>query len=211
MGSVITNKGMALMTKLVAAEADLDVTRAAVGTGILLSGYDPHSMTDLIAYKMDGTISAHSRYPEQSDKAYIAMQVSSKGVETTFAITEAGVYANDPDEGEILYSYMDFSSTPILITSEGEDEIRFADITLEIIVGDIKNIRVYISPNALVRREEFDTAMAGKTNIVVIPEDEDIPVAERTANTWYLKVTDRQTAIGSDVIKVSPNMGIKIL
>lgn len=51
-----------------------------------------------------------------------------------------------------------------------------------------------------------------KINLVVIPDGEDIPVAERKANTWYLKVTDQQTiSSGDETITVSPNMGIKVL
>lgn len=70
--------------------------------------------------------------------------------------------------------------------------------------------------------EEGDSigAFAGKVkkllheslnNIVVM--EENIPVAERRQGAWYLKVTDQQTIAGSgnEVIKVSPNMGLKIL
>lgn len=46
---------------------------------------------------------------------------------------------------------------------------------------------------------------------VIVVTEKDIPVAERTPNTFYFKITDRQTITAADTIKVSPNMGLRIL
>lgn len=210
-GTVITNKGLILITKLLAAGTTLEFTRVAVGTGSIPSGYDPHNMTALAAYKMDGTISDYGVDPDHKDIAFVTMQISSIGIDIGFAITEAGVFARDPDEGEILYAYLDLSDDPQYIYAEGEAISKFAEITLNVLIGEIQSVTAIISPNALVRKSEFEAAMEGKTNIVVIPEDEDIPVDERKPHTWYLKVTDRQTISGGETITVSPNMGLKIL
>lgn len=210
-GTVITNKGLILITKLLAAGTTLEFTRVAVGTGSIPSGYDPHNMTALAAYKMDGTISDYGVDPDHKDIAFVTMQISSIGIDIGFAITEAGVFARDPDEGEILYAYLDLADDPQYIYAEGEAISKFAEITLNVLIGEIQSITAIISPNSLVRKSEFDAAMEGKSNIIVIPEDEDIPVEDREPKTWYLKVTDQQTVGGGDEIKVSPNMGLKIL
>ena len=52
-GTVLTNKGLALITKLVAASTELQISRVAVGTGRVPSGVDPQTMVDLNEYKMD--------------------------------------------------------------------------------------------------------------------------------------------------------------
>lgn len=46
---------------------------------------------------------------------------------------------------------------------------------------------------------------------VIVITEKDIPVAERTPNTFYFKVTDKQAVTTVDSVKVSPNMGLKIL
>ena len=46
-GTVLTNKGLALITKLMAAQATLSFSRVAVGTGRVPSGYDAQNMTGL--------------------------------------------------------------------------------------------------------------------------------------------------------------------
>ena len=53
-GTIVTKKGLHLITKLMAAKKTFIFTRAAVGTGKLLPNYDPSMMLDLIEYKMDG-------------------------------------------------------------------------------------------------------------------------------------------------------------
>ena len=79
-GTVLTNKGLALITKLVAASTELQISRVAVGTGRVPSGVDPQTMVDLNEYKMDAQIESYGVSPDQSDVAYIAAQVSSIGV-----------------------------------------------------------------------------------------------------------------------------------
>lgn len=46
----------------------------------------------------------------------------------------------------------------------------------------------------------------GGSGIVVIPQGSDIPIAERTENTWYFKVTDTQSNI-IQTVRVAPNIG----
>ncbi len=111
-GTVLTNKGLSLITKLVSAQATLSFSRVAVGTGHTPSGYDPQNMIGLNEYKMDALISSYGVSPDRADVAYLVAQVSSVDVPEGFAITEAGVFATDPDEGEILYAYLDLTEDP---------------------------------------------------------------------------------------------------
>ncbi|PPK79843.1 hypothetical protein BXY41_10868 [Lacrimispora xylanisolvens] len=45
----------------------------------------------------------------------------------------------------------------------------------------------------------------------IVPMEENIPVSQRKKNTWYLKVTDEQTAGVQERIKISPTMGLNII
>ena len=145
-GTIITKKGLHLLAKLVAAETPLIFTRTAVGTGKLLSNYDPSMMLDLIEYKMDGIISSCSA---SGDEASVIFQISSAGIETGFFISEAGLYAEDPDEGEILYAYVDMSADTQYIYAQNEEISKFVEITLTVIIGAAKNITAYIKCKCL--------------------------------------------------------------
>lgn len=58
------------------------------------------------------------------------------------------------------------------------------------------------------RLDKFDEKLGEKSNIIVC---EEIPSVKKE-NTFYFKVTEKQSASGgNENIKVSPNMGIKIV
>ena len=155
-GTVLTNKGLALITKLVAAQATLSFTRVAVGTGSVPSGVDPQSMIGLNAYKMDATIKAYGVNPDQADVAYIIAQISSVGVSAGFAITEAGIFAQDPDLGEILYAYLDLTDDPQYIYAETDAISKFAEITFNVLVGSVSSVTAIINPSALATKKDLE-------------------------------------------------------
>lgn len=202
-GTVITKKGVALIAKLLATKQQLVFTRAAVGTGSCHSGYDPASMIDLNQYRMDGMI---SDYWAEGQEATVVFQISSANVEEGFIITEAGLYAEDKDEGEVLYAYLSLTDDPQYVYAKGSAIEKFAEIEFKTIIGSIENVTAIISPLALVTRELFDKGMETKSGIVVMKEY--IPVSERRHNTWYLNVTDTQSY---RAIKTNRALGFRII
>lgn len=152
-GTVVTRKGLQLITKLVASETALTFTRVAIGTGKVPGGYDPGSMTGLNEYKMDGSIASHSA---SGDEASVVMQISSIGVDTGFTITEAGLFATDPDEGEILYAYLDMSADPQYMYPENNAISKFIEMTLVVKIGEVQSVTAVINPGSLVTKEKFD-------------------------------------------------------
>ena len=155
-GTVLTNNGLALITKLVAAKATLEVSRVAVGTGKVPQGVDPQAMINLNAYKMDAQISSYGVSPDQEDVAYIVTQVSSIGVSAGFAVTEGGVFANDPDKGEILFAYLDLTEDPQYVYAETDSISKFVEITFNVLIGSVEKVTAYVTPGALVKKVEFE-------------------------------------------------------
>ena len=149
-GTVITKKGLQLIAKLVASGTALTFTRVSVGTGSVPAGYDPGNITDLNNYKMDGSISSCSFL---GDEASIIMQISSLGVETGFTITETGLFATDPDEGEILYSYLDLSKDPQYVYEENSAISKFVEMTLVVKVGTVERVTAQLNPHSLLTRD----------------------------------------------------------
>lgn len=157
-GTVITAKGRALIAKVIAQNIAIAFTRAAVGTGSIPTGYDPANLTNLNQYHMDGRITAMS---SENETAYITFQIASSDVEAGFVMTEAGIFAEDPDEGEILYAYLGLADDPQYIYKNGGEVNKVAEITLGVIIGQVKNVTVVISPNGLVNRKQFEEALDG--------------------------------------------------
>ena len=155
-GTFVVSKGFRVLTKLAASQGSLQFTRAAVGTGKPPEGYSPESMIGLNAYKIDAEI---ADYGVQDDMAYITVQVSSDNVTEGFLVTEVGVFAEDPDEGEILYGYMDISTDPTYIYANGStNRSKFAEFTLYVLVGSVSNVIAAVTPGSIITRDTFTAA-----------------------------------------------------
>lgn len=183
-GTVITKKGLQLIAKLVASGTALSFTRVAVGIGSVPPGYDPGSMTDLNNYKMDGLIYSCSA---SGDEASIIMQISSIGVTTGFTITEAGLFATDPDDGEVLYAYLDMSKDPQYIYPENSAISKFVEMTLIVKVGTVDKVTAYINPGSLLTRDGDISENVVKT-LEPIETKFPIPSAGEKVKTFFGKI-----------------------
>ena len=148
----ITYNGLTYLAGLVASGSALKISRVAVGTGILPTGYNPAAMTDLIAFKQDADISGKSH---EGTTAIISAQVTPASGDD-FAVTEVGIYATDDEDKEILYAYADLSDHPQPIYSDTSGGNSGTTINTKIFVSSVSQIIADISPVALVTRRVFD-------------------------------------------------------
>ena len=94
-----TKKAIALNTKLHSGTT-LSLTRAVAGAGTVDVDTLP-DQTSVTDERQELVFSAHS-YPEEGLCA-VPLKLYNNDVETGYKVTQIGVYAFDPDEGEILY------------------------------------------------------------------------------------------------------------
>ena len=97
----LTNAGQALQTKVLAG-ATLTFTRIALGDG-QLNGQPIAPLTALISQK--ATVEVDSVRVVNTTTAQAAGFFSNADISTGFWWRETGVFAQDPDVGEILYGY----------------------------------------------------------------------------------------------------------
>lgn len=97
----LTNAGQALQTKVLAG-ATLTFTRIALGDG-QLNGQPIAPLTALISQK--ATVEVDSVRVVNTSTAQVAGFFSNADISTGFWWRETGVFAHDPDVGEILYGY----------------------------------------------------------------------------------------------------------
>lgn len=152
-GSYITTKGNTLIGKLLASGGELTFTKATVGDGSVPSGQTPESMTDLGHYVMDGMIASISN--PGAGEASVVVQVSSIGVEEGFNVKELGLYATDPDEGEILYSYLSLQEHPEWIRPDGDPVNKLASFTLVVVVSSVALVSAVINPDAFAKASDL--------------------------------------------------------
>jgi len=154
----LTNKGRQLQAKAQAG-AQLVYTRMAVGSGTL-SGQSLESMTALIAPVKDLNITRLKR-PAGATRALIGATLTNQDVTTGFYLREIGIFATDPDDGEILYMYANSGATADYITPQGDGVIEKA-LNMNVFVGSAANITANIDESLVyATQQDLADAIAG--------------------------------------------------
>ena len=146
-GNYLTEKGRALIAKLMASKSEIEFTRAAVGSGTIPEGLAPKDMTDLAKWEAPGLISDIST--PVPGEAQTVFQVFSRDVETGFLASEGAIWAKDPDEGEILYTYIVIANSPEWIRAANDPVQKFAEFTCINIVDAVKVDITMVNPEAI--------------------------------------------------------------
>lgn len=152
-GSITTNKGIALIAKLLASKGALEITRVAVGDGTPPS--NPATLNGLVHELKNANIESLDN--PQNGEAKIVVTVSSIGVTTGFFIKEIGVFAKDTDGSEILYSYAGFSDNPQWIRPESAAVTNVATYDLNTVVDRVSSVTVQINPSSLATKAQLES------------------------------------------------------
>ncbi|EGT5649334.1 hypothetical protein [Clostridium botulinum] len=99
----ITNQGMALYAKAQAGQ-EIHFTKMQVGSG-LIETQNPVTLLALLDPKLDVPITSITANPEMKSATIIG-NITNKDVTEATYICELGLFAKDPEEGEILYGYV---------------------------------------------------------------------------------------------------------
>lgn len=104
--AVLTAKGIALLAKAQAGKTKIEFTKAATGNGSYSTGESLTGRTTLKAQKQTFPISKINIVNTSTVylKFIITNQQESGNLKTGYYVKEVGIFATDPDEGEILYA-----------------------------------------------------------------------------------------------------------
>ncbi|WP_206106266.1 phage tail protein [Paenibacillus dendritiformis] len=139
-GMIITNRGRALQAKAQTG-TQLKYTRIKVGDG-KLGGQSIPTLNDLISAKKSLDIKKLEVRP--GGKAVVGCMLSNAGLKSGFYFREIGVFAQDPDEGEILYSYGNSGENAEYIPPEGGPDVIEKYIDVVTIVQNAPNVSAVI-------------------------------------------------------------------
>lgn len=152
----ITDKGLKLLAKALAKEVVICFTRVDSGDGYLPEGADPYKIESLFHPVRD--LPLLSMDVEGTGVAVIKCVQSNQGLAEEYWCREIGVYATDPDEGEILYSYCNMGERADFIPAEGGSVAMQYVLALISIISRASKVEAIINGDlTFVTHYELDT------------------------------------------------------
>lgn len=169
--AVITEKGLALLAKLTQGNT-LDIVDAVVGAGFVVPGV-LQKQTEVTDPKQ--TLKSRPvSYPE-TGCCDLPLTMTNEGVEKGYEATQVGVFANDPDEGKILFFIAQSITADIGTTVPSETEMPgyCAEWTFRLQYGQADGVNVTVDPANTVSPAEMEAYVREyiHTNIVPIPKE----------------------------------------
>lgn len=145
-GTLLTAKGRSLQAK-VEAGAAMNITKLKIGDGTLGGGQTVDALTDLLSPKKNLGISALT--PLESGVCKITAVVTNAGLTAGFYVRELGIFAQDPDLGEILYAYT-ADGSPDYLPAEGGTVAVAEELVVQLVFSNAANIKATISLDGLI-------------------------------------------------------------
>lgn len=153
--AVITVKGLSLLAKLVAGNT-LAITKAVTGSGTVTAG-TLQNQTDVSDIKQTLTFS-DTTYPSDG-KCALTCGLNNTGLTAGYTANQVGIYATDPDDGEILF-FIAQATTGTEIPSESEMPGYSAEWTFYFQYGQADGVSVTVDPAAAVTQAKMEAYIA---------------------------------------------------
>lgn len=151
----LTNRGRVLQNKAQAG-VQLKYTKIVIGDG-QLGNQSIGPLLGVISPKMTVPI---TRLRVSGDSALIGMTFNNDAVTVGFTWRELGIYAQDPDLGEIMYFYANAGTTGSYIPPGGGSDIVEMSYDQNVFVGTAQNITAEINESLVyATRQELDEVL----------------------------------------------------
>lgn len=161
--TVVTSKGVSLLAKLTQGHT-LDIKKAEVGTGFVTPGL--LAAQTKVTDPMQTLVFRPVSYPEEGVCA-MPVVLTNEGLETGYEVTQVGVYAEDPDEGTILFFIAQSVAADdgTVVPSEKEMPGYSAEWTFYLRYGQADSVNVMVDPTHAVARAEMEDYVNATINV----------------------------------------------
>lgn len=146
-GSYQCLPGPALIAKVLAGRCMMHYTRAAVGQGTIPEDVSPKALAEPPDYVMDAKIAAVTNPVD--GECQVTVQINSSDVETGFYAMGILLYAEDPDLGEVPYTYLKLEDGLEWIRPASSAVGKLATFDLIAAVGAVDKVSASIDPEAI--------------------------------------------------------------
>lgn len=184
-GLVLTKKGQLLQAK-VGTGIVLALTKMKLGSGVLPEGTSLEDLTDLVTPEQNVGIASKEVLTDQKI-CKISATITNVGLSVGYYVRELGVFANDPDDGEILYAVTS-DSAPDYLPPEGGSTAVSQEFAVYIAASNASDVEVSIDPGALATMGYVETAIADHNSLA-------------TAHENRFKLFEKIADFGDDLIK----------
>lgn len=157
----LTAKGLQLLAK-VQAGATMYFVRAVIGDGFIQEEQDVADLTEMVheipSHQTGTTASSATvdltKAVVEKDGT-VSVRVKIKNGDTAFYMRELGIIAKDPDEGEILYAYINFGDGASAMPAFDGSTYVVRNIQMSFIVSNAAKVEANITLTAEVSYDDF--------------------------------------------------------
>lgn len=159
--ALITDAGNELSAKTISG-GNIKLTHAKAGSGTV-SEQDLHLQTELVNVKQ--TLSIESiKYSNAVNNIEILLDC--RGLKEAYDLTQIGIYATDPDAGEILFAIAQ-TENPKHIPAENEVPFYSIDFNFAFVLKNNQNMVATIDQSTFATKEQLSAVDARIDNIIV--------------------------------------------
>lgn len=180
-GGVLTNLGKALVAKVEAGKCKLQFTKMKVGDGTP-SSIEP--MTDLASPKKVLDISAVT--PDPNGRCDVESVLINADLEKGFYLKEIGLFASDPDAGEILYCVATADDSDYIQAKGGATVLSIA-LHMTIAIESVDDVVTSVDTKGLVTASDLashNTSETAHVNRLMVSKTSEKPESMADNGIW---------------------------
>ncbi|CAB1274652.1 hypothetical protein FNLLGLLA_00430 [Veillonella parvula] len=148
--ATMTDIGADLQAKVNAGKTKLTFTKIKVGSGV--NATNPLALTDVISSKWETT---NFVVKQEGKIVSVDTFITNNGIKEAFRMSEIGLFANDPDKGEILYAYLT-DPEPDRMPAEGGAVVVSQELSIGMMFSNTGNVSLTVNIGALVNQEQLN-------------------------------------------------------
>lgn len=151
--ATMTDVGAALQAKVNAGKTKLTFTKIKIGSGV--NATNPLALTDVISSKWETT-----NFVVKLEGKIVSVDtvITNTGIHEAFRMSEIGLFAQDPDKGEILYAYLT-DPEPDRMPAESGSVVVSQELTIGMVFSNTGNVSLTVNIGALITREQLTEAV----------------------------------------------------
>ena len=148
--AIMTDVGADLQAKVNAGKTKLTFTKIKVGSGV--NATNPLALTDVISSKWETT---NFVVKQEGKIVSVDTFITNTGTHEAFRMSEIGLFAQDPDKGEVLYAYLT-DPEPDRMPAEGGSVVVSQELTIGMVFSNTGNVSLTVNMGALVTHEQLE-------------------------------------------------------
>ena len=148
--ATMTDVGADLQAKVNTGKTKLTFTKIKVGSGV--NATNPLALTDVISSKWETT---NFVVKQEGKIVSVDTFITNNGITEAFRMSEIGLFAQDPDKGEVLYAYLT-DPEPDRMPAEGGSVVVSQELTIGMVFSNTGNVSLTVNMGALVTHEQLE-------------------------------------------------------